>query len=162
MNTENKGQPLIIQDGRELNSLLAKLVTKGALTALMMFVISLIQVFMDGATGRNLTLLIGSALSGMALFFYVSFVGVTGGNKERRTGFLPWFFVLVGFIPYLFGVYLFLYEGLWRLTRLLNGFSVRIILAGLFYTLGGYIIVGAIYKASEFGRVVSEGRIKIM
>lgn len=161
MNSENKDQPLFIQDGRVLNSLLAKLVTKGVLFAMILVVVTLIQAFFYGMTGRSLILLLGAILSGLALFAYISFAAIKGKAEKPKNGFLSLSFVLIGFIPYLFGVYLFLYEGLWRFTRLSNGFSIRVIIAALFYTVAGYIIVGAIYRASEFGRAVSEGRIKI-
>jgi hypothetical protein len=47
------------------------------------------------------------------------------------------------------------------LWRLFDEFVFGAALAAFFYLLAGYLILMAIYRASEFGRALDEGRISI-
>ena len=80
-----------------------------------------------------------------------------GRPQRSLAGFL---IGLGGFVPNLFGCYLVFYEGFWRLRALLDGFVFSVLLVSVLYIVGGYAVVSAIYKASEFARAVDDGRIR--
>ena len=161
MEPQNKGHPLTIQFGRELDLFLAKLVTKGILIAAIVAVVALVQMFMNGITNRQLILLVGALLSGLALFGFVAVIVRDAEAGGPRKSFLSMLLGLGGFVPYLFGAYLCFYEGIWKFVRLFEQFTVGTIVAATFYTIAGYLIVLAIYRVSEFGRAVDERRIQI-
>lgn len=98
---------------------------------------------------RYWLILVGSALSVMALLAFN--ILVTERNQQGRRGL---FQMIVGFglfIPYLFGCYLFFYEGLWRLISLTRVFSLRTVILGLLFTTLGYKVVQATQRASQTG-----------
>ena len=161
MDPQSKGHPLTIQFGRELDLFLAKLVTKGIVLAAVVAIVALVQMFMNGMTNRHLFLLAGALLSGLALFGFVAVIVRDAEAGGPRKSFLSMLLGLGGFVPYLFGAYLCFYEGIWKFVRLFEQFSVGTIIAAIFYMIAGYIIVLAIYRVSEFGRAVDEGRIQI-
>ncbi len=53
-------------------------------------------------------------------------------------------------IPYVFGLYLFFFEGFWRLAKVLNGFSYFELALAAFFFLGGNMVVSAGYMATEY------------
>lgn len=161
MDPQNKNYLLTIQFGRELNLFLAKLVTKGIVLAAVVAIVALVQMFMNGVTNRHLFMLAGALLSGLALFGFVAVIVRDAEAGGPRKSFLSMLLGLGGFVPYLFGAYLCFYEGIWKFVRLFEQFSVGTIVAAIFYIIAGYIIVLAIYRVSEFGRAVDEGRIQI-
>lgn len=161
MDPQSKGHQLTIQFGRELDLFLAKLVTKGIVLAAVVAIVALVQMFMNGMTNRHLFLLAGALLSGLALFGFGAVIVRDAEAGGPRKSFLSMLLGLGGFVPYLFGSYLCFYEGIWKFVRLFEQFSVGTIIAAIFYMIAGYIIVLAIYRVSEFGRAVDEGRIQI-
>lgn len=158
---EQNGKPLIVQFGRELDLLLARLTTKGILFSAIVAITSVVQMIMGGVTHRHLFLLAGALLSGLAIFGFVVTVVRAADSGESRRSLLSMLLAFGGFVPYLFGTYLCFYEGFWKFFRLFDQFSVGVIVEAVFYVITGYLIVLAIYKASEFGRAVDEGRIQI-
>ncbi|MGQ9696357.1 MAG: hypothetical protein ACUVWV_16630 [Thermodesulfobacteriota bacterium] len=161
MHQQDKSQPLTIQFGRELDMFLAKLVTKGIVLAAVVTIIAVVQILINGITNRHLFLLAGALLSGLALFGFVAVIVRDAEAGGPRKSVLSMLLGLGGFVPYLFGAYLCFYEGIWELVRLFNHFSVVALVAAVFYIFAGYMIVLAIYRVSEFGRAVDEGRIQI-
>lgn len=161
MDPQNKNRLLTIQFGRELDLFLAKLVTKGIVLAAVVAIVALVQMFMNGVTNRYLFLLAGALLSGLALFGFVAVIVRDAAAGGPQKSFLSMLLVFGGFVPYLFGAYLCFYEGIWKFVRLFEQFSVGTIVAAIFYIIAGYIIVLSIYRVSEFGRAVDEGRIQI-
>lgn len=70
---------------------------------------------------------------------------------------------LTGFAPYLFGVYLFFYEGLWGLVApVSSGFSITHVLGRLIFIYLGYKLVKWTYQMSEIGDQLSSGNLVIV
>lgn len=152
------GEPLTLT-GRDTALLVARLITKGVAVLLVLAVVAIVQMFRVGANYRHALLLAGSLLSIAALFAYPARVARERGRPQRSlAGFL---IGLGGLIPYLFGCYLVFYEGFWRLRSLLDGFVPSVVIVSVLYIVGGYAVVSAIYKATEFGGAVDEGRLKL-
>lgn len=153
--------PLTINFGRELDLLLAKLMTKGIVFAVIVAVIALIQMFMNGITNHQLIMLAGAVLSGVCIFGLVAQIVRDAQAGGRQPSFLSTVLVLGGFVPYLFGSYLCFYEGIWKLVHTFEQFSLERLIAAAFYTIAGYLIVLSVYKVSEFQRSVQDNKIMI-
>ena len=155
--TDSPQPPLL--SGRERDLLISRLITK-ALTALAaVAIVSVIQALRLGVDWRYALLIVGSILSGVLLIAYPIRIIRDHGKTER-----DWTHSLIifgGFVPYLFGCYLVFYEGFWRLRLLSNGFSFFVLAVASLFLLAGYLVVSGIYKATEFGRAVADGRIRV-
>ncbi len=143
---------------REKDSEISKTTGKPFIILLLLSIISVVQMFRFGMSDRYFLLIGGSFLTIVSLIIY--------GNSDfyvRKSGsqIIRPVLMIVGFIPYVFGCYLFFYEGIWRMRLLLNGFSLTTLSVSLCYFFSGYVVVMAIYKISEFVRLIDEGRIKI-
>ena len=153
--------PQIIQFGRELDRFLAELSTKGFIAALIVAIVATVLMFQDGISMRTAILLGGALLSLLALFGYVTLMNRKADTDSVKPGIAPMLVALGGFVPYAFGCYLVLYEGLWGFVRLRDAFAFGSIIAATFYVIAGYLIVVAIYRVSEFGRALDEGRMAV-
>jgi hypothetical protein len=140
---------------------LAGVGTKGFISSLLIGTVALVLIAKNGFHVRPAVLLGGALMSIMSVFAYGCLIIRDANAGAVRKGIIPMLFSLSGFIPYAFGCYLALYEGLWSLTQLINSFSFAIIGASFFYLIMGYFIVLTIYNLSEFERAISEGRIVI-
>lgn len=126
----------------------------GVIPMIVLFTASVVVALRGGADRRYLVLALGALLSGAAVFAYAVLLSMRLKGHIGR----GWALMLVTFaalIPYAFGCYLFLYEGLWRLSNLRHGFSARLVLYSLLFTIGGYWLVSATHRLSEtakFGR----------
>lgn len=113
-------------------------------------VIAAVQLFRFGADDKdNLFLFIGSLTSLLGVFSYVMALAIT---KKGQKSFIAVILTAAGFIPYLFGVYLVLYMGLWQLKDLLDGFSLGLILSSLFFIVVGWYIVKQLSVLTEYGK----------
>lgn len=65
---------------------------------------------------------------------------------------------LAGFIPYLYGLYLFAYEGLWSAAEL-SQFTLSALAASLFFIYFGYRIIYWTWQLSEIAGAVQSGRV---
>ena len=146
-------------NGEKLARFVSRLTTKGLIVLIVVAIISVIQIFRLGVSERYILLIAGSLLS-MVVLFALSMRIVLDRGVPRRS-LIAFITVIGGFVPYLFGCYLVFYEGFWRLRLLQDEFSVTIVTIALLYIVGGYAVVSAVYKISEFGRAVGEGRVKL-
>lgn len=145
--------PVTLQKGAELDMLVARLITRAMMVLLLVFLFGVVQLFRHGNRADYLILVVGSVLSGLALFGY-GFLTSKGPKSWARS-----LVAFGGLIPYLFGCYLVFYRGLWSLTALLNGFSWTLLVKPLGFVVLGYVVVVGIYRISEFVRKVDEGAI---
>lgn len=143
----------------EVKHFIARLNTKGVTVLIYLAIIFAVQMFRLGVTDRYILMLAGSVLSMAVLYAYPRCAVRDGGKPERSP--VGAILAIAGFIPYLFSLYLLLYEGFWRLRLLLDGFSVAVVIVAVLYIVGGYFVLMATHKVSEFGRAVTEGRIRI-
>ena len=99
-----------------------------------------------------LILIVGSILTTLLAFAYtlVSVMRANGSPKKTWMAFAAF----GGFFPYVFFLYLFFYRGLWALSGLLNGFSVRPILKMIVFSILGYYALRQFYRITEIGRIV--------
>ena len=146
---------------RELDLFLAELSTKGFIASLLVAVVAVILMFQEGISARPAFLLGGALLSPIAIFGYVWLMIRKADSGGPKPGIGPMLFAAGGFAPYAFGCYLVFYEGLWGFVRLFDAFTFGSLLARAFYLVAGYAIVLAIYRVSEFGRALDEGRIAV-
>ena len=51
------------------------------------------------------------------------------------------------YVPYLFGIYLFLFKGYWSLTIMMSSFSVMLLVMSIFYLICGHFVVNAGYQS---------------
>jgi heme/copper-type cytochrome/quinol oxidase subunit 4 len=130
---------------------------KGVGPMLVLVVAVIVQMARHGLTTRYIVLAGATSLSCVALVIYAISVALQLGRTPRRS-LTNMVLAFSGFIPYLFGCYLFLYEGLWRLTRLRAGFSASTILLAVAFVVGGYWVVAgthAVSEAAKFQRISS-------
>jgi hypothetical protein len=127
----------------------------GVVPMIVLFIASVVVALRGGADQRHLLLAVGALLSAAAIFAYAVLVSTKLKGHVGR-GSSPMVLTFSALIPYAFGCYLFFYEGLWRLSNLLHGFSARVVIYSLLFTIGGYWLVAATHRLSEtakFGRV---------
>lgn len=96
------------QDQNLFNQLAFKAETALAVT----LAIAVIQTLIYGSDGHRLALIAGSLLS------IVILAGLCKGARKILSG-------VLSYIPYLFGIYLFFFEGFIRLNRLMGRFTVE-------------------------------------
>ncbi len=151
----NNSEKIIISQG-ESSDLIGKIITKGIIASIIIFISAVIRIIQTGFNNNLLLLIIGAFLSGISIFSYPLVV-----HMKERHNLLAWIIVTCGWIPYIFGCYLVFYKGFWGFTLLTSGFSTIIILKSLLFIVLGYTIVSSIYKATEFVKAVDENKIAI-
>lgn len=140
----------------ELGRAISRSVLKGVFVLLVLLVALIVQVTRHGAQLRYLFLAGGALVSGATLLLYALFVAARLRGDVRK-GWIPMLLAFSGLVPYLFGVYLAIYEGLWRLLALRHGFSLGIIALSISFAIGGYVLVSATHRLSDvskFRRIV--------
>jgi hypothetical protein len=103
--------------------------------------------------GDYALLLLGSILSICLIVGYSSLFGKT------EKSWLSAMIAFGGFIPYLFGCYLFFYRGIRRLADLAEGFAFLTVVKAICFILLGYIVVSGLYRLTEIVRMSKEGRL---
>ena len=93
----------------------------------------------------DLGITIVSGLSALVLFLNLRLargedVGATSGSLAR-------IMQNCSYLPYIFGVYLFLIKGFWSLTLLIKSFSIMLAAMTAFYLLCGHFVVNAGFKS---------------
>ncbi len=153
-------EPQVINFGNEFNLFLAGLMTKGFMAALLVGIVAAVLMFKDGVDMRTAILLGGAVLSPLALFGYGKLI-LRNAQIGRKRGIIPMLIALGGLIPYNFGCFLVFYEGFYGIVSIFNTFTFGALLSIVFYVIAGYSIIVAIYRVTEFGRAVDDGRIMI-
>lgn len=136
----------------------------GAKALGLMFVLlagSVVIIIRHGVSIRSLLFLVGPIMSTAGLITFNRFVidfAVTGVSKR---GWIPWVKTMGAWFPYVYGCYLCFYEGLWQIVVLFRSFTLTRLLAALFCTVAGYVLVNAIHRVTEFASGLRDGRILI-
>lgn len=115
------------------------------------FAYGVIRVFIDGFVMRSGLLLLGSVVSLVALFLYPQ-------AMYFGRSWLGALFAFSGFIPYLFGLYLVLIEGIGRLISLFSGFSVAALFAGIFWVFIGWAFSYRLWYYTEAVKAAEQAR----
>lgn len=151
--------PLVLPSGIALSRFLAELTWKGFVISIVIAIVGAVHLVRIGFSVRDLVLLLGASASVVGFYGY-GFVIMRKTTKNRyKRGFGPWLLALGGFIPYIFGSYLVFCEGLWGLWRLLHQFTYGSLFAALAFLVVGHQIVLAIYRISELGQAIEDGRV---
>lgn len=145
----------LILSGGELSDYFARLTVKSLFVLLVVLVLATVQMLRYGLDTRYLVLVGGAIFSLSAMFGLMILIMLDKGNKRR--GIVPMAIALSGFIPYLFGCYLFLFEGFYRFKALFYQFTWMTIIVAILYIISGWTVVNGIYLLSKFARLVDEG-----
>ena len=146
-------EPIVLR-GAEVSDAIARLLVGGLLATLTLAIIGLVQGIRHGFNHHYIIFLSGGIISPVVLIALPLHAAAVAAGKARRPSFVGMLVSFAGFIPYLLGVYLVLYEGLWRLSQLRGGFTIWVVLLSFFYVMLGFIIVKSIDRASSFARKV--------
>ena len=117
---------------------------RAEIALILVVIVTGIKLYVDGTGHRALVLFLGSALSALILYG-LSHPGSSVRQKLEKCLLSP-----LSHIPYVFGLYLFFFEGFWRLAKVLNGFSYFELALAAFFFLGGNMVVSAGYMATEY------------
>jgi hypothetical protein len=139
----------------QINETLYNLAGKAIFALFPIFIYGIIQLFRVGILIDYLILLIGCILSVAAIMGYIINELVNGIRKRKSH--LAMILAFGGFIPWLFGSYLFLIKGFWPLRFLLKGFSITLILKSLAFIVLGFIIVSNFHKITKVGENIRNG-----
>lgn len=151
-------EPIVLLGG-EASDAISRLLVGGLLGTLALATIGLVQGIRYGLNHHYLIFLSAGILSAAVLLALPLHAVAVAAGKARKPSFLGMLVSFAGFIPYLLGVYLVLYEGLWRLSQLRRGFSIWVLGLAIFYVVLGFIIVRSIDRASSFARKVDRGEV---
>lgn len=138
----------------EVSDLIAHMTYRLLIALGIVLIFAIVQIIRLGLGQKNLILVGGSILSGIAFIVEAAYWSSYAGEKRR--GIIPMMIIAGSFLPYLFGCYLVFYEGFWRLRTLLDKFSMKTMLLGFFFVVVGYHIVKGVYLFSEFTRKVDK------
>jgi hypothetical protein len=148
-------QPIVLR-GRETGTAIGRLVWPGVFALAVVLVFAVARLITRGNSSDYLVLLVGSLLSGPIVLYW----GLLAAIKPKRSwplALLSW----SAFIPYVFGVYLVGYRGIWRLVLLYKGFSWLQLVSAVIFVVLGWAVVNSLYRATEFVEAVHEGRVKL-
>ena len=115
--------------------------TRAEIALILVTIVTSIKLYYMGPGNRIVVLFVGSALSVLILYA----LSHPSSIIHRKLKTLP--YGLCCYIPYLFGLYLFFFEGFWRLAKLLQGFNYFEIALAAFFFIGGNMVVSAGYMA---------------
>ncbi len=154
-----------IVDSPLLRSDMSIFIGKPILGLITLSIATVVRLLQKGGLFHYGLLLVGSILSiteFYALKFLVCQVSEEEGKIKR--GLVPMLIGFGGLIPYLFGCYLFFFEGLWRLLHaaLIRVFSVRSLVLSVLFTILGFIVVNSDYKISEFLKELMARKNKVL
>ena len=155
--TEN-AEPIVLEGG-ELSDVISRILVGGVLASLVVAAIGLVQGIRHGFNYDYTIFFAGGILAILALAALPLHSVAVAAGKSRNPSLAGMLVSFGGFLPYVFGLYLILYESLWRLSQLRDGFSVQVILASLLYGLLGIIVLKSVDRASSFARKVTSGEI---
>ncbi len=147
-----KKQPTSAQEAWPQRQFVDK-ATQAVLPLLAVIVYSMAQLVRVGFQGNQYAfMLLVGILSIVCIFVYIlaSYThGATG--KKSIIGMLSAF---AGFIPWLFGLYLVIYQGFWGFKELSAGFTIWIVIKALVAIFLGYRIINAMYQITEIDKSV--------
>jgi hypothetical protein len=152
------GKALVLKDGED-SDFISKLIAVPSFGILVLAIAVIVRLIQRGPSIRYWILLGGGLLSILILFGFS--IIVTKDKGEQKRGMFPILLSFSLFVPYLYGCYLCLYEGLWRFVRTFSAFSLKSLALSLLFTILGYKVVSATYKVTEFGRKIHAGVIRI-
>ena len=112
-----------------------KLTVRANITSIAIIAIAEIEVFFRGIDWRLGGLITLSVLTMIIMF------AISKGVRHRLV-------YTLSYLPYLFGLYLFFIEGFFRLTQLLNSFSLEEIAQVIFYFIAGSSMASFGYNAT--------------
>ena len=150
--TSEKDDPAIVADSDDY---LARLIAPGAMFLVVLLVWTVIRMFWKEVDDRRTWILV-SSIASLLLFFAVPPI-MTARALPRAINAVAG---LLLFIPFVFGCYLVVYEGFWRLRFLENGFSSGLIVGVIIYVVGGFGVVRTTYNISELGLSIRAGKIR--
>ncbi|WP_067516151.1 hypothetical protein [Endozoicomonas ascidiicola] len=125
-----------VKSERDLFALLA---LKSDVLLAVVLALAIIQLTLNGSSVAPIVLLAGSLLSIGIM------TGLDKGARRLMSG-------LLSHIPYVFGIYLFFFEGFVRLTGLLTDFSVLNVILVLFFFVAGNSIATAGYNTILYAK----------
>jgi hypothetical protein len=119
------------------------------------FVYGIIRVFSHGFVLRSGLLLLGPIVSLVTVVLYPQTMyfgrSVVGALCDFR-----------GFLPYFFGLYLVLVEGIGRLISLFAGFSLATLFAGIFWVFIGWAFSYKLGQYTEAVQVAEQARKRVL
>lgn len=119
------------------------------------FVYGVIRVVSDGFRMRAAVLLLGPVISLIALVVYPQAMYLGRSWIGALCAFS-------GFLPYLFGLYLVIIEGVGRLISLLSGFSVATLFAGIFWLFIGWAFSYKLWYYTEAVKAAEQARKRVI
>ena len=136
--------------------------TRIAFALLILLAIGVYIGFRDGWGGRAAVLILSSvvAFGGMWVFGRQLYLYARTRQAERSV--TEAIKAVGGFAPYVFGVYLTFFEGLWEARALLHSFSITYLLSRLVFIYLGYKLVKWTYQLSEIANQLRSGRLLIV
>lgn len=136
---QNKQKATILSEDFSLE--LGSLMTSVIILLLPIFIFSIVQIIKVGNEKDYLLLFIGCILSSAFTFGYMA----KGQKRNMRTMLLS----LAGFIPWIFGLYIFFVRGIGSVFELKNDFSFVVILKAIIFIFIGYKLLGKFYQITE-------------
>ena len=109
MESPNSPKIILELNGRETHLFLAQLMTKPIIVLLTLFLATIVQMFRNGPSFHYWFLFTGSLVAGVLLLAFG--FPILNTQKATRRGIIPMLLTIGGLVPYLFGCYLFFYEG---------------------------------------------------
>lgn len=128
---------------------------------LVLLVGSFVIIIRHGVSFRSIFFLVGPIVSATGLIVFNRFVIEFAATGVLKRGLIPWLKTTAAWLPYVYGCYLFFYEGLWQIVELFRSFTITRLLAALLCMVAGYVLVNAIHRITEFAAGLRDGRILI-
>ena len=147
--------PVRTLSGQELALLTARPETRISFITIVTIVLGAIRGFRNGWPPTSLTLVAGGVLAILGMVRFGLSISTTAGSGERVQ---PSF---GGILPYLYGLYLFAYEGLWSIRGLVQQFTLLHLLTTLLFIYFGYRVVYWTWQLTELADGLRTGSIVV-
>lgn len=145
----------------EVGEIIGQIGAKALGFMLVLTVGSFFIIIRHGVSVRSILFLVGPIVSAAGLIAFNRFVIEFAATGVSKRGWIPWLNTMGAWLPYVYGCYLFFYEGLWQIVVLFRSFTITRILVALLCMVAGYVLVNAIHRVTEFAAGLRDGRILI-
>lgn len=153
MEDDNEGQNSSASFIREVAT---ELTARAILPLIIVFLYAVVQLIRGENQDNSFFLLVGSIFSAVTILGYFISMAIREYGAIQKKSFLVAILIYGGLVPWAFGVYIVLINGLWSLVSLANGFSIIVILKSVIFLALGYSLVSNLHKMTELDRGFSD------
>ncbi|AMO54869.1 hypothetical protein GZ77_25160 [Endozoicomonas montiporae] len=138
------------------NDAFMKYAPKAVALLCLLTVVSFTSFLTRGWALMDFNIAVVAALSALVLLLNIQLARGVAINPKKKL--LIRIMHRCSYVPYLFGIYLFLFKGFWSLTIMVKSFSIMLAVMSLFYLICGHFVVNAGFQSCPMARLKVQNR----